>query len=149
MLAAVLDQRDREVQIGFAAGEALGEPERVTRLDQDMQSPALDFRAFAAMDLDRLCRLAHDAPSVRGRTDEPCPRLLAVRMRPKRIIRHEVWPSRRSAARAPAGAPRESPVRPQRPRPARKGAAGDRPRPRRAGTGRLVRTPPAAAPARS
>jgi len=54
---------DRRVQVCLAAGEALGERERIPGLDQDMQTPALDLWG----DLDQLGHRAW----VRAYLDEP------------------------------------------------------------------------------
>ncbi len=46
MRAAAADHLARRVEIGFAHGQPLGERERVARLDQDVEAPALDLRPF-------------------------------------------------------------------------------------------------------
>ena len=47
--AAVRDELDGEMQVGIARCEPLGEGERITGLDQHVEPPALDFRAFAGL----------------------------------------------------------------------------------------------------
>ena len=45
--AAVADELDGEMQVGLARREPLGEGKRIAGLDQHVQPPALDLRAFA------------------------------------------------------------------------------------------------------
>ena len=57
---AVVDELDRDVQIGLARCEALRDVERIAGLDEDVQAPALDFRALVRrLGLQYLGRLAH------------------------------------------------------------------------------------------
>jgi hypothetical protein len=60
--AALTDELDRMVQVCVASRQTLREGERVARLDQHVQPPALDFRALAAVRLKGLGRLSHDQP---------------------------------------------------------------------------------------
>src|SRR2546423_6531212 len=69
-VAALRDELDRAVQVGFAACETLGERERIAGLHQDVQAPTFDLRALAPFDLGCLDPLAHGA-SVRLSSDEP------------------------------------------------------------------------------
>src|ERR687896_2377105 len=47
--AALEDELDGSVQVGFARGDALGEMERVTGLDEDVQAPALHLRPLVVL----------------------------------------------------------------------------------------------------
>src|ERR1700747_3033024 len=82
--AAVRHELDRQVQVRLACGQALGEPERVPRLDQHVQSPALDFRAFACVWLCDLGHLAHGSRTFVLPTTNPArdswPRNVWVRL---------------------------------------------------------------------
>ena len=50
---------DGEMEIGFARGEALGERQGIAGLDQHMEPPALDLRAFAGVNVCDLGHLVH------------------------------------------------------------------------------------------
>src|SRR5213075_556603 len=67
------DHLDREVQVGFAHGEALGEVERIAGLDQNVKPPALDFRALAGVRFCDLRHLAHGSRRFVLATTNPAP----------------------------------------------------------------------------
>ena len=69
-LTAGLNELDSLMEVGLRVGEALGERERVTGLDQHVQAPALDLQSFAEIGLDRLGHITHAFP-VRADKDEP------------------------------------------------------------------------------
>src|SRR5438105_128003 len=69
-LAALRHELDRAMEVGLAAGEALGERQRVAGFHQDVQAPALDLGPLAPFDLGCLDPVAHGA-SVRLPRDEP------------------------------------------------------------------------------
>src|SRR5919199_1209637 len=60
--AARLEHLDRPVQVGLTGCEPLGERERVARLHEDVEAPALDLRALALAGIDDLSHLAHGLP---------------------------------------------------------------------------------------
>jgi hypothetical protein len=57
--AALADQLDRVVQVGFAVGEALGGVERVAGLDEHVHAPPGDLCRLAVAKLERMCDLRH------------------------------------------------------------------------------------------
>jgi hypothetical protein len=58
--AALAHELDGPVQVGFAAGQPLGEREGIPGFHEHVQAPAFDLRLVAAVRLDDLCRLSHD-----------------------------------------------------------------------------------------
>ena len=57
--AALPHQLHRPVKIRLASGKPLGERQGIPGFHQDVEAPALDFRALSAVRLDDLGRLSH------------------------------------------------------------------------------------------
>lgn len=71
-LAALADELDRAVQVGFAVREPLCERKRKARLDEDVEPPARDFFALVLVVFDDLGHVRHWA-EIRPRWVKPCP----------------------------------------------------------------------------
>lgn len=71
-LTAALDEFDGAVEINLiASGEPFSEPERVLRLDQDMESPGLNLGSFALLLLYYFLCGGHEKPLPCDGTKNP------------------------------------------------------------------------------
>ena len=96
----------RDMQVGLAGGEPLGDAERVARLDQHVEPPALDLRALA-LSGSSTSVVSLMAPQVRARLRRTLHRFVGA----AEVLTASVTGSgrrrrRRCAGRVPAGAPR-------------------------------------------
>jgi hypothetical protein len=76
--AAGNHELDRAMEIGVRVSDALGERQRVPRLDQYVQTPRFDLVAFGEGLFSCLC---HRFAPLRSHIDEPCPKKFGSRAR--------------------------------------------------------------------